>query len=68
MFEKVARLTIGKTTMKNKGKEVFSDIVKEMRKQKRAIKKKLKDGTYDKTRILNEYREIHRHMKAYIGI
>ena len=58
LFEKAVRSTIGKTTIKNKGKEQFSDQVKVMRKQKRMIKKCLKDDNIDKTQVLSQYGEI----------
>ena len=66
LFEKAARSTIGKTTVKSKGKEQFSERVKELRKQKRVVKKCLKNDDIDKSQVLTQYGEIQTSLRNQI--
>ena len=65
-IESAARMSIGKSTVKIKKEEIFSQQVKDLRKQKREIKKRLKNKENDHPNLMKSYREIQEKIRKRI--
>ena len=62
-IDNTARISIGKSTIKNRKEEVFSQEVKDMRKEKREIKKRLKNK---ETHMVTSYGEMQEKIRNQI--
>ena len=65
-IEGAARASIGKTTIKSSRIEKFSLEVKQLRKEKREIKKRLKRNGNNQPQTLTEYMHIQEKIKKLI--
>ena len=66
MVEGVAWREIGKTTIKVRETEHFSEVVQQMRKEKRDIRRSLKDGCTDRRNMIKLFKELQEKLKMQI--
>ena len=66
MIEGVAWKEIGKTTLKTRETEQFSELVERMRKEKREIRASLKEGCIDRENMIKSFKELQEKLKQQI--
>ena len=59
-------MSIGKTTVRNNKVEKFSSEVKQLRKEKKEIKERLKGNENNQTQTLKEYMHVQEEIKKLI--
>ena len=65
-IENAARISIGKTTTKNRKCDKFSTEIQNLRKEKRLVKKRLDHNNDDQQETLNKYKKIQENLKNQI--
>ena len=65
-IETAARISLGKTTLKNKKNEIITEEIKTLRTQKRQLKNLIKEEKNDRQELVSQYKEVQRRLRDEI--